>query len=210
MWSRQPGVTAVALTLVLCLSGPGITQAQVCSVDGVQLEFSRLRGGALGLQAVKARELTGTKPARQAHPIQTTQNLTVDVVNGVLVVDDLDPVDEVGESLANVRFDRKLANIWEANFPRDLYEFHDRSDLQVEIIATVINGEAVHLGEGTVSSVKLRVHEGRFHVQWWNKGNSLKQLRGDLEFVYSNVQQLARSGEHRATINLCVNVKGYL
>lgn len=162
------------------------------------------------LQDVRTKELAGNNQSEQSRSLGTGPALTAVNRNGVLVAEGLDESDFPLDGLGLVRFDRKLPNIWEANFPRGLYEFRDKDDLRVEVILTVSSGEAVHVIEGSVSSVTLDVQEGMLHDVWWGGSNSLKTLRGNLEFTFSDIQKLARAGVHRADLNVCVNIRGHL
>ena len=202
--------TPVAFALALLLFTSAESWAQACDIDGVPVEFSRLNGGALILQDVKTKEIAGKNRPDQSVGLSATPELTTNRVNGVLHVQGLDESDYPDGGFAAVGFDRKLANIWEANFPRGLYEFRRKSDLRVELIISVPGGEAVHVTEGGASTVTLDVSEGMIHEVWWGGSTSLRALRGNLEFSFSDMQKLARAGVHRANVNVCVNIRGHL
>lgn len=205
-----PANTPAAFALALLLFTSAESWAQACDIDGVPVEFSRLRGGALVLQDVKAKEIVGKNRPDQSVNLAPAPQLTTNRVNGVLHVQGLDENDYPDGGFAAVGFDRKLANIWEANFPRGLYEFRRKSDLRVVLVISVPGGEAVHVTEGGTSTVALDVSEGMIHEGWWGGSSSLKRLQGNLEFTFSDMQKLARAGVHRANVNVCVNIRGHL
>ncbi len=207
---RKISKAPVTVVLALLLFSSTRSSAQSCDSDGVSVEFSRTRGGALSLQDVRTKELTGNNWQDQSVRLASAPELTARVSNAVLIARGLDESDYPLDEFVGVRFDRKLPNIWEVNFPRNLYEFQNKSDLRVEVILTVSAGKAVHVTEGGTSSVALDVQEGMIHEIWWGGSNSLKTVRGNLEFTFSDIQKLARAGIHRADLNVCVNIRGHL
>ena len=88
------------------------------------------------------------------------------------------------------------------------YVFDNRNDLDVEIIINVTGDEANHISGGSSSRVSLVVEEGNVSDSWYGRSNSLKRLRGRLDFRFTDIELLALAGIHRATLGVCVNIRG--
>jgi hypothetical protein len=201
-------LAALPLALFCYLSGETVAQG-VCDADGVEVVFKQQRGGAMELKDVKPKELLGKNFRDAEISLGQAGTHMASYVGGVMQVSSLDPNDFPDHGLSVGGFDRFERNIWEVEFPRGMYEFRNKKELMVEVIATVTGGRAVHVS-GSGSTVSLAVDEGRIQETWWGGSNSLRRLQGDLYFYYADLLDLGMDGVHRATLDLCVNIRGHL
>ncbi|MBT8147519.1 MAG: hypothetical protein KJN90_11750 [Gammaproteobacteria bacterium] len=186
------------------------TLAQACDTDGVPIEFRRLRNDSLELKDVKTKEIVGRNIKDSALSLGRPTSIYTSYEAGLVRVAgiSIDDYPDIGLNLT--RIDRQEPNVWEVNFPRGLYEFRKKNDLEVEMFIRVEGGQAAHIDQGPVSTVALEVEPGKMHETWWGGTNSLRRLRGNLNFTFSNVTNLGVAGIHRARLNVCVNVRGNL
>lgn|GEM_PF-4339608 len=184
------------------------TLAQACDVDGVQVEFLRLRNDSLELKEVKAKEIVGRNIKDSALSLGRPAGFYANYEAGLVRVSGITSDDYPDLGLGLARIDRREPNVWEVNFPRGMYEFEKKNDLEIEMFITVEGGQASHIDKGPASTVALEVEPGKVHELWWGGTNSLRRLRGNLNFTFSNLTDLGAAGIHRAQLNVCVNVRG--
>ena len=195
----------------LLLFSPSVLNAQIaCDNDNVEVEFTRLKGGVLTLNDVKTREITGANNADASIAVRNPGSLSSNYGGGVIYVDGLDAGNFPGSNILQSTIDRRANHIWEADFPKGLYEFRNKRDLRIEVFITVTDGQASHITAGHASAVTLDVDEEKVHEIWWNGSDSLRKVWGGLTFSYSDLRQLTMAGIHRANIDVCVNIRGYL
>jgi len=189
----------------------GSIQAQgLCDADGVAVEFVSARGGAISLRQAKTKELVGKNVRAGTIELNFNGTLRTNFRGGVLRAQGLDVDDFPDLNISSNSFERAEQNAWEVNFPRGLYQFRNKNDLQVEMIINVMGGQASHVNQGNTSTVPLAVDIDNYHEVWWGNSNSLRRLRGSMNFTYSDFENISLSGEHRATVEVCVNIRGNL
>ena len=199
--------TASAL-LLACSLLPGFARAQAGCIDDVDLEIRDERAGVVSLRDASLREVTGRNQDDRERRLSYPGTATGSTQGGRFLADlgvaSLAPDD------VSTGFERRENRFWEANYPRGMYEFDRRQDLDVEAIVTVVGNSAVATAGNTASRVTLVAETSGIQSFWWGGTNSLRQLRGRVSFDYSDLDRLRQHGTHRATLNICIMVRNYL
>jgi hypothetical protein len=207
--SHQIAPVKVLLALLLILPASAIAQS-LCNDDGIQVVFRNEQAGVVTLRDARTREITGSRNSNRSESVSTAGVQSTNFAAGKIRVDTLDSSAFPDNGIPLATIDRASNNAWEINFARGEFVFDDRSDLDVEVTIAVAGGEASHLFGGSNSTVSLAAEEGNLKTRWYNGTNSLRRLRGNVNFHFSNLQQLGFAGVHRATIDICVNIGGTL
>jgi len=199
---------AILLAFSLTFSSAAPAQ-ELCPNDGVRVEFVQVRGGVMELRAAKTKDIFGKNLKDVNMGAAGTHSTSVQ--NGKFTVNSLDLNNFPNLNINNNSFQRVDNNVWEANFPRGLYEFRNKNDLRIEVIATVSDGLAMMTEGNEFSAVSLDVDVGKIHEVWYGgKGNTLKIIRGGLNFRFSDFDQLRLAGFHQTNLNVCLKIEGYL
>lgn len=205
---RQQQLSAIlSLTVLLLVPMPVFAQF-LCDNDGIEIEFLGEVAGALQLREATARELNVRTPTDQSFAVGSTERLT-----GRLKGRNIrsSTAGFSGYQIGPITgFERALPNAWEAKFPMGRYEFRDKADIELQIMMTIADSQASHYTAGQDSTVTLEVEESRVQKYWYSGTNSLRVVRGSLELRVSELEKLGAAGIHRATLSVCVNVRGNL
>lgn len=191
-----------------CLMQAGPALAAPGCVDDVPLVVRAERGGVIELKAASIRDVTGGNQSDVAVRRTHSGAIAGRTTNGRFVA--AMDADALAADILRAGFRRVENWAWEANYPRNLYEFDRRQDLQVEAILTVAGNTAVATAGGSGSMVTLNADTYDIRPSWWGGSNDLRRLRGRVSFDYSNLDLLRQPGTHRATLNICINVKNHL
>lgn len=200
----------VAMPLALFLIPFNNSYARLaCGSDGLEVKFLQETAGSVEIvKSLSPEDIVGgnwrgvQKPA-----LKSDRRHRANYRNGKLKVDSLDSLSAANYGFKFSGFNHLKRNAWEVEFPRGMYEFDRKEDLVIEVIVAVSKGQASHITDSG-SSVSLVVEEGSVYESWWSGTNSLRMLRGDLMFSYSDFVALMADGVHRASLELCVNVRG--
>lgn len=196
--------------LVICLLAlPTQGWAQGwCTSDGIPISFDTRRG-AVELDDVKVKEVIGTKDDDFDVNLGASSVQPVNFSAGSLRVTTLSATAFPDNGVRTNQIDRSENRVWSTEYPKGMYEFANKNDLQVDIQISVISGQATHVTGGSASSVSVSVANAGVSPRWHGgKTNSLKSLEGDLNIHYWNLQLLTLEGIHRATIDVCVTIRG--
>lgn len=199
------------ISLALLLFSPISARAQFpCDNDGVEIVFLDEVTGSLRLREATAKEIT--RPTKNDLALEIGQS---DRLIGQLVGQTIRTRTRGFSGIpsgfgGNMGFERFLPNAWEARFPQGMYEFRDKREIEVEVQVTVADRKASHFLNGESSTITLEVTEGRVQKSWYSGTNSLRALRGGLDFRFSDIQKLGAAGIHRATLSVCVSIRGNL
>lgn len=180
-----------------------------CLNDGVTIDFQD-RGGSVNLRDVRVREITGNRRRNRSVELNGPGTLDGIAAPGSISINSLSQAAFPDEGIPGADFTRRSRRVWEARFPRGLYEFNNRGQLELDIEVTAIGGQAAHVSGGSNSIASVDVTSRGVQTQWYGGGSphSLRRLRGTLEFEYSDLEQLALSGTHRVRLSICVTVTG--
>jgi hypothetical protein len=203
---------SLVLYLALCClySSPSFA-ASLCNDDQVEIEFPLSKSGVLSLRDIRTKEIAGSNQARDAAvPLSSPGTLSGHVIEDRIVVSELRESAFPGLETLQPRIERKIQRAWEVEFPKGLYEFSSKNDLEFDVLIEVVGGAASGISSHRDSQVSLTVQSGQIHEIWWGGTNSLRRVWGDLVFNYTDVHQLNSSGVHRATITMCLSIRGYL
>lgn len=194
------------LALLLLLSPSTLWAQVVCDNDGIAVEFD---DNPIELRDVNVKEITGNK-RDEVEVVLANPGVQFGNVNaGVFTVNSLSvsAFPDNGISFADIYRDEGRA--WTAEYPKRMYEFADKNDLILEFSVTVNGGEASHVFGGAASTVSMSVSDAGIKAKFHGgKIKSLKKLEGDLDFRIFDLLNLTAAGVHRASISLCVNVRG--
>ncbi len=204
-WNQQRALAAYLILVCATLAGPG--RAQPGCVNDVPLIIRNEKAGVVELKEASIRNITDSNQRDREVNLRTGRPST-GTRRGQLVAD----LDAGNAAPDNVRqgFQRQSNQFWEANYPRGLYVFDQRQDLDIETTMTIQGNKATALGESSGSEVTLNAVTRDIRTTWWGGTNSLRRLRGRVRFDYSDLSSLSEPGTHRATVNICVTVKNYL
>lgn len=203
-YHKAPAVFLLALLLLL-LSIP--TEAQIaCDNDGIVVEFNKAQ---IELKDANVKEITGNNRDELELALPSPGVQSGNVNAGIFTVNSLNVSAFPDNGISFAQLDRTERNVWEANYPKRMYEFANRKDLVLEFSATVTGGESSHIILGPSSSVSMSVADAGIKAKF-HGGNpkSLKQLRGTLDFRVFDLLNLSAAGTHRADVSICVNVRG--
>jgi hypothetical protein len=189
---------------------PLTSVAQGCTSD-VPIVFRTSNSGSVEFRRATVRDITGGNRGDQEVAVDIGGPLSTGVRGSVLTVDGMG-ADRFSSEAANLSggFNRRLNQFWETRYARNSYEFANRGDLDVNVTLTVVDNQAKALGGGNPSAATVTATSSQLQTQWWNNTNSLRRLRGDLRFRYSDFETLAQAGLHRAQLTVCVEVTGQL
>jgi len=131
-------------------------------------------------------------------------------VQGNRLVVDTIGLDEFPTEASAVRpgFNRTVGRFFEVNYSNGQYVFTDRADLDVEVTFTVLGDEASSTLAGSLSRASFTPELRNLNVAWFGGSNSLRRLRGQVRFRYSDLQNLEQPGVHRANLTVCIEVNG--
>jgi len=205
---KTPAINLLAFLFLI----PTSAIAQVlCDNDGIQVDFRNEQAGVVTLNDARTREITGSRQSDRAESVSASGFQTTNFVFGKMLVDSLNAATYPDNGIPIAEIDRASNNAWEINFNRGDYEFNNRNDLDVEVTITVSGGQATHVFQGNSSTVSLEVEDANLNTRWYNGGsNSLRRLQGSVNFRFSDLQQLGFAGIHRATVDICVNIRGQI
>lgn len=201
---NAPAVLLLALSLLL-LSSP--SQAQiVCDNDGIAVEFKK---NTIELKDVKVKEISGDNDDEREEMLANPGTQFGSINAGVFTVNSLNISAFPDEGISFGEILRDEGNVWEAEYPKHMYDFADENDIVLEFSVTVSGGEASHIFVGSASTVSMSISDAGIDAKF-HGGNpkSLKKLQGDLDFRIYDLLNLTAAGIHRANVSLCVNVRG--
>jgi hypothetical protein len=187
---------------------PAALAQPACSND-VPVVFSTDPGGSVNLNDATVREITGSNDDDRDIALSLGGPLEATAQGSILVVDGID-ISDFPASAVTTGFRRNLGRFWEVNYANGDYVFEKRGDLQVDVTFTVVSPLAPLSGSGSTSTATVRMTQRNMNVTWHRGSNSLRRLRGGVRVHYEDLATLAHAGEHRATINVCVEVSGNL
>ncbi len=182
-----------------------------CVDDGAEFKFFHQQGGTIALNAVRVREITGNPTDDRAIAHGGSLQPLSGRVSGSAFVVDSQGSENFRSNLLQADFSRSTSRFWEAKYKRGVYTFRRKSDLKVDVLISPEQAQANHVDSGKASTAMLETtHEG-LSIKWYSgKDNSLKSVKGAAQHTYSNLEGLNQSGEHQATIEVCVNIEGYI
>ncbi len=204
---RRSVLAAIAGTLLLTLAAPGFAQS-ACTND-VPVVFRDGSSDSVTLKAASVRNVTGSNNDDRSVRINGRGPLPSTARGGKLVVDSFD-TDLFPASAVRNGFNRNVGRFWEVNFPRDMYVFDRRSDLDVEVKISVSGEQSSALVDPSSSVATFQARQRDINTAWWGGSNSLRRLRGTVRFRYSDLHGLAQAGTHRAKVNVCIEVRGHV
>ncbi|NKB31727.1 MAG: hypothetical protein GKR91_01340 [Pseudomonadales bacterium] len=204
-YKKTPVKVVLAFFLLVI---PSLAQAQVCDNDGIVVAFDE-NNGAVELRDVRVREITGNRRNDIDVSIVGPGIQSANWTGSEYAVNGLSSSAFPDNGIGSSQVRRRERRVWEARFPRGMYEFNNRNNLNLELVVTVAGGQASHINGGAASVVTLAVADLGTNAQWYG-GNprSLRRLRGHLQFRYTDFMQLSMAGIHRADVSVCVNVRG--
>ena len=207
--TRLKTSAALLLTCFFVVVSSAIQAQIVCDNDGIEVEFDE-RNGVVELKEVKVKQIAGgNNDDDREVSLGGSALQTVNYSGGALTVNGLNVSAFPDNGIGSNSIFRSDRNVWTASYPKGMYEFANKNDLILEFEISVAGGQASHIVVGPSSSASVSIDSADIDAKF-HGGNpkSLKQLRGDLNFVFTNLLQLTTAGTHRADVSLCVNVRG--